>query len=101
MAQKNPLGLALGAAALGFLGGMLVPTTRFEDEKIGEAADQVKETIAETGQQALEHGKQVAHDVADAATEAAKQSGQEHAAELKEQAGASAEETASAATSSA
>ncbi len=42
IAQENPLGLAVGAAAVGFLAGMLVPSTRVEDEKLGPMADQVK-----------------------------------------------------------
>ena len=35
LAQENPLGLAIGAAAVGFLAGMLVPSSRVEDEKLG------------------------------------------------------------------
>ncbi len=95
VAQQNPLGLALGAAALGFLAGMLVPATRFEDEAVGQAADQVKDTIKDTGQQALEHGKQVAQDVVQAAGETAKESGQEHADQLKQTALDNADEAAS------
>ncbi len=33
--QENPLGLAIGAAAVGFLAGMLIPSTKIEDERIG------------------------------------------------------------------
>jgi phage tail protein X len=79
IAQENPLGLAVGAAAVGFLAGMLIPSTRVEDEKIGPVADQVKERAAETGQQALERGKQVAQDVAQQAAQTAKESGREQA----------------------
>ena len=43
VAQENPLGLAIGAAAAGFLAGMLIPSTRVEDEKLGELSDQVIE----------------------------------------------------------
>ena len=35
LAQENPLGLAIGAVAVGFLAGMLVPSSRVEDEKLG------------------------------------------------------------------
>ena len=35
VAQENPLGLAVGAVAVGFLAGMLIPSTRVEDEKLG------------------------------------------------------------------
>jgi hypothetical protein len=79
IAQENPLGLAVGAVAVGFLAGMLIPSTRVEDEKIGPVADQVKSKAAETGQQVLDRGKQVASDVASSAAETAKESGREHA----------------------
>ena len=80
VAQENPLGLAVGAVAVGFLAGMLIPSTRVEDEKLGELSDDVIERAKQTGQEALERGKQVAQDAA--AT--AKDSGREHAEELKE-----------------
>jgi ElaB/YqjD/DUF883 family membrane-anchored ribosome-binding protein len=89
MAQENPIGLALGSIAVGFVAGMLVPSTRVEDEKLGPMADQVKDRAAETGQQALEHGKEVAGDVA----EAAKESGREHAQQAKEEVKQSAQQT--------
>src|SRR4029434_9000646 len=47
LAQENPLGLAVGAAALGFLAGLAVPSTRVEDERLGPVADQVKEKVKE------------------------------------------------------
>ena len=81
-AQENPLGLAIGAIAVGFVAGMLVPTTNVENEKIGPVADQVKDKVKETGQEALDHGKQVAQDVAQSAQETVKESGQQHAQEL-------------------
>jgi gas vesicle protein len=81
-AQSNPLGLAIGAVAVGFVAGLLVPTTDVENEKIGPMADQVKDKVRETGQEALDHGKQVAQDVASSAQETVKESGQQHAQEL-------------------
>src|SRR4051812_12815695 len=81
-AQENPLGLAIGAGAGGFVAGMLIPSTSLEDEKIGPAADQLKARAKETGQEALDHGKQVAQDVAQSAQETVKESGQQHAQEL-------------------
>lgn len=98
MAQSNPLGLAIGSVAVGFLAGMLLPGTRMEHERIGPVADQVKDQLRETGQEALEHGKQVAQETAEAATtavkETAQESGQQHAQELKDSAQQSAEEGA-------
>src|SRR3954451_90314 len=82
VAQENPLGLAVGAVAAGFIAGMLIPSTSVENEKLGPAADSVKEKAVETGQEALEHGKQVAQDVAQTAQETARESGQQHAQEL-------------------
>jgi gas vesicle protein len=104
VAQENPLGLALGSVAVGFVAGMLIPSTRVENEKLGPMADQVKEKAQETGQAALEHGKQVAQDVAETAKdagqqavqqtkEAAQSSGQEHAQQVKDEAKGKAGET--------
>ena len=80
IAQENPLGLAIGAAAVGFLAGMLIPSTRVEDDKLGELSDDVIQRAKQTGQEALQRGKQVAQDAA----ETAKDSGREHAESLKE-----------------
>ena len=82
LAQENPLGLAVGAAALGFLAGLAVPSTRVENERLGPVADQVKDTVKETGQEALDRGKQVAQEAASSAAETAKQSTQEHGQDL-------------------
>jgi hypothetical protein len=78
MARENPLGLAIGAAAIGFLAGLAVPSTRVEDERLGPVADQVKDKVKETGQEALDRGKQVAQEVASTAAETAKDRTQEH-----------------------
>jgi gas vesicle protein len=86
VAQENPLGLAIGSVAVGFIAGMLIPSTRVEDEKIGPIADDVKDKARETGQEALEHGKQVAQDVAQSAQQTAKESGQQHAEDVRESA---------------
>ena len=95
--QDNPLGLALGAAAVGLLAGLLVPSTNVEDEKLGEIADRLKARAAETGQEALSRGQQVAHDVVHSATQTAQESGSQQAAELSE----SGQEKASEATAEA
>ena len=86
LAKENPLGLAIGAAAIGFLAGLAVPSTRVEDEKLGPMADQVKDKVKETGQEALDRGKQVAQDVASTAADTATQSAQEHGQELADSA---------------
>ena len=83
IAQENPLGLAVGAVAVGFLAGMLIPETRVEHERLGPMADQVKDQVRETGQEALERGKQVAQETAQAAKDTAQESAGGHAEELK------------------
>ena len=97
VAQENPLGLAIGAVAVGFVAGMLVPSTKVEDEKVGPMADQVKEKVKETGEEAVERGKQVAQEAAASAKETAQESGQQHADELRSSAADKAEETRTAA----
>jgi ElaB/YqjD/DUF883 family membrane-anchored ribosome-binding protein len=87
MAQENPLGLALGAVAVGFVGGMLVPSSRMEDEKLGPMADQVKDQARQTGQEALERGKDVAQSAAETARGEAQRQGQELAGSARENAG--------------
>ena len=86
IAQENPLGLALGAVAVGFVGGLLIPSTRVEDDRIGPIADQVKDKAKETGQEAMDRGKEVARQVADSAKETAQEAGREQADGLKESA---------------
>jgi gas vesicle protein len=86
LAQENPLGLAVGAMAVGFLAGMLVPSSRVEDEKLGPMADKVKDQAKETGQEALDRGKQVAQSAAQSAADTVSEEGQKHGEQLAESA---------------
>jgi gas vesicle protein len=97
VAQENPIGLAVGAMAVGFVAGILVPTTRVENEKLGPMADQVKDMAKETGQEAVERGKDVAQQAAQAAKDTAQEQGQQQAQELKGSAQESAEKVGSSA----
>ncbi|HEX8120742.1 MAG TPA: DUF3618 domain-containing protein [Solirubrobacteraceae bacterium] len=99
IAQENPLGLAVGSIAIGFLAGMLIPATNVENEKLGPMADQVKDQVKETGQEALERGKQVAQEVASTAQESVqqvkedvKETAQQAAQDVKETAQSSAQQ---------
>jgi gas vesicle protein len=83
IAQSNPLGLTVAGAAVGFLAGLLAPTTRVENEHLGAMADQVKETATEAGHEALEHGKEVTKAAAQSAKETACEQGREHSEELQ------------------
>ena len=99
IAQENPLGLAVGSIAIGFLAGMLIPSTNVENEKLGPMADQVKDQVKETGQEAFDRGKQVAQDVAGTAQESVqqvkedvKETAQQAAQDVKETAQSSAQQ---------
>jgi ElaB/YqjD/DUF883 family membrane-anchored ribosome-binding protein len=98
--RENPLGLAIGAAAIGFLAGLAMPSTRVEDERLGPVADQVKDKARETGQEALDRGRQVAQEVASTAADTAKQATQEHGQELADSAKQNAQDVRSEAGSS-
>jgi gas vesicle protein len=93
VAQENPIGLAVGSLAMGFVAGMLIPTTRVEDEKLGPMADEVKERAKETGQEAMERGKEVAQQAAESAKEAAQESGRQQSEELRSSVQEHAEQT--------
>ena len=100
LAQENPIGLAIGSIAVGFVAGLLVPATRVEDEKLGQISDQVIERARQTGQEALEHGKQVAQETAQSAQETLKDSAQQHGQEVKQTAQENAQEARQQATPS-
>lgn len=96
VAQGNPLGLAIGAAAIGFLAGMLIPETQKEHEVLGDMADTVKDQVRDTASEAVDRGKQVAQDVAEQTTQTAKETtqraAQEHGSALKDSAADSAQQ---------
>ena len=81
-AEHNPLGLAVGGAAVGFLAGLLAPSTRIEDERVGPMADEVKANAVEAGREAVERGKQVAQEVGESAMDTARERGREESEEL-------------------
>jgi ElaB/YqjD/DUF883 family membrane-anchored ribosome-binding protein len=58
--RENPLLLAAGAVAAGVLAGLALPSTRLEDERMGDVADSVRERVAETGREAVERGSRIA-----------------------------------------
>jgi gas vesicle protein len=101
LAQENPLGLAVGAVALGFLAGLAVPSTRMENQRLGPVADQVKDKVKETGQEALDRGKQVAQEAASSAAETAKERTQQHGQDLAQSAKQNAQDITSAASQAA
>jgi len=85
-AERNPVGLAVGAAAVGFVVGLMIPSTRVENERMGEMSDRVVETAKETADEAVERGKQVVQEAAETAKESGRQQGEELASNLQERA---------------
>jgi gas vesicle protein len=83
-AERNPVGLVVGGVAVGFVAGLLLPSTKVEDEQMGDVATKLKETAKEAGQDALDRGKAVAQSAMETAKEEGGQQGRELAAELKE-----------------
>ena len=81
-AERNPLGLVIGGVAIGFVAGLLIPSTRLEDEQMGEMSDKVIDAARETASDALESSKHVAQEAAGAA----KEQGQALASNLQERA---------------
>lgn len=62
---ENPLGMAVGAAAIGFLAGTLARSTRLEDRTVGEAADEVKHGLETAGHEVVARGKELASEAID------------------------------------
>ena len=69
LAQESPFGLAITGACVGFLTGMLIPTTSV-DEKIGPFAEQVVDQARIAGHSAVEQGKHAVQEAAPAAAAA-------------------------------
>jgi hypothetical protein len=81
-AASNPIGLAVGGLAVGFIVGTLLPQTRVENQQMGEVSDRLIDTAKETASEAVERGKQVAQDAVDAAVDTAKESGRQQGGDL-------------------
>jgi gas vesicle protein len=91
VAQANPMGLGLGAVAVGLLVGMALPSTRAEDRRLGDLSDELKQQARDVGHEALDRGKQVAQEAAQSASQTVQERGQEQgqalADSLRESAG--------------
>jgi hypothetical protein len=82
IAVENPLGLALGALAVGFLAGLTAPVTDIERRTVGPIRDDLVDRAKAAGSDAIEHGKQVLQETAAAAIGAAQQSAQQHGQQI-------------------
>jgi ElaB/YqjD/DUF883 family membrane-anchored ribosome-binding protein len=72
LAEDNPLLLAAGAVAAGFLLGMAFPATRMEKEKIGPKADEMKSQAMQKGTEVIERGADKAQEGVERTTDQAR-----------------------------
>ncbi len=82
IAVENPLGLALGALAAGFLAGLLAPVTEYEREKVGPIRDDLLDRAQSVGSDVIEHGKQLLQETVQSALQTAQQSAQSHSQQI-------------------
>lgn len=73
MLEENPLALGSILFGLGLASGLSVPSTRFEDRRVGETADHLKEEAKQMAKQGAEKAKEAGKDVARTAKEAGTQ----------------------------
>ena len=85
--KRNPLAVAFGAAAVGFLAGLLIPSTPAENERIGPVADQVKQSARDAAQEAVGRGKAMAADAAVSAATAVQETTEKAASDATPEAG--------------
>jgi len=85
-AERNPMGLAIGAVGIGFVAGLLIPSTRVENDRMGEMSDRLVDAAKETAGDAVERGKQVAQEAVETAKESGREQGEELASNLRDRA---------------
>jgi gas vesicle protein len=95
VAQANPVGLGVGAVAVGLLIGMALPATRAEDRRLGDLSDELKQQARDAGSEVLDRGKKVAQDAATQVSETVQESGKEQGQELADSLRQSAEDITS------
>jgi hypothetical protein len=77
IALENPLGLALGALAVGFLGGLLIPVSDIERERIKPISDDIAGRAQSAVSEAVEAGKSILNETLATAAESVQQHGKE------------------------
>ena len=70
-AENRPLGMAVAALAAGVVAGMIIPTTRKENQWFGQQADHLKDMASD----AVTHAKDQAKEAASAALESGRDQG--------------------------
>ncbi|HSJ16314.1 MAG TPA: DUF3618 domain-containing protein [Longimicrobiales bacterium] len=80
--DDQPLAMGAVAFGLGLASGLAVPSTRWEDERMGRTADRIKEEARRTSRDAAEGAKRVAAETKDAVVDVVEREGLKD--ELKE-----------------
>lgn len=76
---ENPIGMIVAGAAVGFLIGLALPVTRFESERIGPIAHDMKDKAREAGTEVVRRGGEVIKETISASRDAATSSIREQA----------------------
>jgi ElaB/YqjD/DUF883 family membrane-anchored ribosome-binding protein len=63
--EERPFAAGAATLALGLLAGLMVPATEREDEWLGEKRDELLAEVKEASREALEKGKELAHEAVD------------------------------------
>lgn len=74
-AERHPLAAAGACFGLGLAAGLLIPSTEYEDELMGEASDELEEGAAAKAREAGRRGREVISRTARAAAEEAERQG--------------------------
>jgi ElaB/YqjD/DUF883 family membrane-anchored ribosome-binding protein len=69
--SENPIGMLIAGAAVGFLIGLALPVSRFESERIGPMAHDMKNKAREAGSEVVRRGGEVIKETISAGKEAA------------------------------
>jgi ElaB/YqjD/DUF883 family membrane-anchored ribosome-binding protein len=81
-ASDNPIGMLIAGAAVGFLIGLALPVSRFESERIGPLAQDMKSKAREAGSEVMRRGGEVIKETISAGREAASSSIKEQTREM-------------------
>jgi ElaB/YqjD/DUF883 family membrane-anchored ribosome-binding protein len=73
--EEKPFAVGAACLGLGLLVGLLAPSTRQENELLGDAADRLKDQAREAGEQVVDRGKEVASAAASAVSDVAERQG--------------------------
>ena len=84
MIAENPIGLALGALAVGLLAGLMLPTTDLERERIGPLRDDLLDRAQTAGSDAIVHGRAVVEETLQTVSARAQDAAREHARAILE-----------------